>query len=269
MTTPAYLISPITRWLGVRRIELDECASTNDEAARLARAGAMHGTVVIARAQRAGRGRDGRPWESPPGLGVYLSVVIGAPITTALALADVPPITLAIGVGLCDAIRATGARAELKWPNDVLVAGKKVAGVLVETQSQGARLDTIVIGIGVNVTRGDGALPAPIARIATTLEDAAGTAIDREAFLATLFASVERWVERYVAMGLEEIIPAWTERMAVGLRARATVGSAVVAGEVAGLADDGALLVREASGLVHRVRSGDVQVDAERALAPC
>ena len=101
---PAYLIPPLARWLGSHRIDLDECGSTNDEAARLARAGASHGTVVIAERQRAGRGRDGRPWASPPGLGLYLSAVLRPP----LPLVDVPPMTLAIGIGLCDAVRATG-----------------------------------------------------------------------------------------------------------------------------------------------------------------
>ena len=121
------------RWLGCRQIELEECGSTNDEADALARAGAPHGTVVIARAQRAGRGRDGRVWASPRDAGLYLSAVIRPP----LAPAAVPPVTLAIGVGVCDAARALGAPALLKWPNDVLVHGKKLAGVLVEAHSQG------------------------------------------------------------------------------------------------------------------------------------
>lgn len=240
-------------WLGRHRIDLDECDSTNDEAARLARAGARHGTVVIAASQRAGRGRDGRPWASPPGLGVYLSAVL----RPSLPLVDVPPMTLGIGIGLCDAVRATGARACLKWPNDVLVDGKKLAGVLVEAQSQGPRLEAVVIGIGVNIA---GALPPEVAATAITLEQAAGAPIDREAFIATLLASVERWVDRYVAMGLEEIIPAWQERMAVGLAARATIDGAPLIGEVAGLAADGALLLRDDRGQVHRVRSGDVEV---------
>ena len=250
---PPYLIPPLARWLGTQRIDLAECASTNDEAGRLARAGARHGTIVVAEAQRAGRGREGRAWQSPPGMGLYLSAVLRPP----LPLVDVPPMTLAIGIGLCDAVRATGAPATLKWPNDLLVHGKKLAGVLVEAQSQGNRLEAVVIGIGVNIT---GRLPTEIADSAVTLEDAADSQIDREAFIAAVLAQVEHWVDRYVAMGLEEIIPAWQDRMALGLAARATVDGVSLTGTVFGLDDDGALLLVDDAGTVHRVRSGDVEV---------
>jgi BirA family biotin operon repressor/biotin-[acetyl-CoA-carboxylase] ligase len=243
----------IARWLGCQRIDLPECGSTNDEAARLARAGARHGTVVIAKTQRAGRGREGRAWESPPGMGLYLSAVVRPP----LPLVDVPPMTLAIGIGLCDAVRAAGAMATLKWPNDLLVDGKKLAGVLVEAQSQGTRLESVVIGIGVNIC---GELPEAVSDSAITLEQAAGAPIDREAFIQTLLTSVERWVDRYVAMGVEEIIPAWQDRMALGLAARATIDGALMTGWVWGLDDDGAQLLRDVEGKIHRVRSGDVEV---------
>ncbi len=262
-----YLIPPLARWLGTQRIDLAECGSTNDEAGRLARAGARHGTIVIASAQRTGRGREGRAWQSPAGMGLYLSAVLRPP----LPLVDVPPMTLAIGIGLCDAVRATGAPATLKWPNDLLVDRKKLAGVLVESQSQGTRLEAVVIGIGVNIA---GRLPAEVSDTAITLEDAADSQIDREAFIAAVLANVEHWVDRYVAMGLQAIIPAWQDRMAVGLSARATVDGATLIGTVDGLDDDGALLLRGADGAVHRVRSGDVEVikptaGLEHHAAPC
>ncbi|HEU4731532.1 MAG TPA: biotin--[acetyl-CoA-carboxylase] ligase, partial [Kofleriaceae bacterium] len=149
-------------WLGSHRVELDECDSTNDEAAHLARAGARSGTVVIARAQRAGRGRAGRTWASPRDMGLYLSAVI----RPAIPLGSVPPLTLAIGVGVCDAARSAGAPAALKWPNDAYVHGRKLAGVLVEAQSQGDRLEAIIVGIGVNLR---GVLPPEIADTAITL----------------------------------------------------------------------------------------------------
>ncbi|MEO8706880.1 MAG: biotin--[acetyl-CoA-carboxylase] ligase, partial [Kofleriaceae bacterium] len=147
------------RWLGIRRIELATCASTNDEAARLARAGANHGTVVIAREQTAGRGRSGRVWASPANTGLYFSAVLRPTVD----LTSIPPMTLAIGIGLCDAVRACGAPAVLKWPNDLLVGGKKLAGVLVESQSQGNKLECVIVGIGVNL---DGELPPEVASTA-------------------------------------------------------------------------------------------------------
>lgn len=240
-------------WLGCHLVELDECGSTNDEAARLARAGARHGTVVIAAAQRAGRGRDGRVWASPPGLGLYLSAVLRPPLPLAL----VPPMTLAIGVGVCEAAREAGADARLKWPNDVLVDGKKLAGVLVEAQSQGSRLESVVVGIGVNV---GGELPPELAARATTLAAAAGRPLDRMRFARALLGHVERWIDRYIASGLPAVIAAWHERMAPGLAARATVDGAPLEGEIAGLDGEGALLLRDGAGRVHRIRSGDVEV---------
>ncbi len=236
-------------WLGQPRIELDECGSTNDEAARLARAGARHGTIVVAHSQTAGRGRDGRRWESPRGQGLYLSAVLRPP----LPLGDVPPMTLAIGIAACDAVRELGAAAELKWPNDLLVRGKKLAGVLVEAQSQGSRLEAVIVGIGINLTG-----EPPIER-AITLAEAAGTEVARAVVIERLLAHVERWVDRYAAMGLTEIVPAWHARMAPGLAARAIVDGASLVGEVAGLDGDGALLLRDGAGRVHRVRSGDVE----------
>ncbi len=240
------------RWLGHQRIDMESCTSTNDEAARLARAGARHGTVVIAERQTGGRGRDGRVWQSPPG-GLYLSAIV-RPL---LPMIDVPPMTLAIGIGMCDAVRFAGAPATLKWPNDLLVRGRKLAGVLVEAQSQGNKLESVVVGIGLNL---DGELPAAIADTGITLSEASGVTVDREAFIGQLLADVERWIDRYVGVGLEAIIPAWQDRMAVGLAARATVDGKAFVGEVMGLDVDGALLLRDEDGVTQRVRSGDVEV---------
>jgi BirA family biotin operon repressor/biotin-[acetyl-CoA-carboxylase] ligase len=162
--------------------------------------------------------------------------------------------TLAIGIGVCDAALAVGAPVCLKWPNDILVGTRKLGGILVETQSQGARVEAVIVGIGVNL-RG-----TPPVEGAITLAEAAAGAPDREGFLALLLAHVERWVDRYVAVGLEAIVPAWQQRMAHGLAARATVDGEVITGEMTGLDRDGALLVRDGDGRVHSVRSGDVQV---------
>jgi BirA family biotin operon repressor/biotin-[acetyl-CoA-carboxylase] ligase len=259
------------RWLGCQRIELESCGSTNDEASRLARAGAKHGTVVIAERQTSGRGREGRVWESPLG-GLYLSIVLRPP----LAIAAVPPMTLAIGIGVCEAARSVGAHGTLKWPNDLLVDGRKLAGVLVEAHSQGNRLESVVVGIGINMC---GELPASVRDRSITLEEAAGmtiersasagprsdakrcgVSIDREAFIERLLADVERWVDRYVAVGVEAIIPAWQDRMAIGLVARAMGLATPLEGVVEGLDEDGALLLRDDDGCVHKVRSGDVEV---------
>lgn len=246
-------------WLGRERAELDECGSTNDEALARARAGAPHGAIVIARRQTAGRGREGRAWASPDG-GLYLSIVL----RPELPLADVPPLTLAIGVGACDAARAFGAPAELKWPNDLYVRGRKLAGVLVDAQSQGGALESAIAGIGVNLAM----TPDPVAATGISLVEASGRTVDRDAFVTELLAQLERWIDRYVAGGIAAIAPAWRARMARGLRLRAAGGVAgSIEGELAGLDLDGALLVRDDAGTVHRVRSGDVEVVRAPALS--
>jgi BirA family biotin operon repressor/biotin-[acetyl-CoA-carboxylase] ligase len=237
-------------WLGAQRIELPSCTSTNDEAGRLARAGASHGTIIIADTQSAGRGREGRAWASPPGAGLYLSIIVRPPLSIAL----VPPMTLAVGIGACDAARAVGVDAELKWPNDILAGGKKLAGVLVETQSQGSRLESVVIGIGMNL---GGELP-PELTTATTLARVKGAPVSRAELLEPLLAHVQHWLDRYVAAGLDTVIEAWHARMARDLPARATVDGAPLIGTCAGLDADGALLLRDAAGALHRVRTGDV-----------
>ncbi len=245
-----------TTWLGSQRIDLESCTSTNDEAARLARAGASHGTVVISESQTAGRGRDGHTWSSPPG-GLYLSAIVRPP----LALAAVPPMTLAIGIGVCDAVRACGVGGVLKWPNDILVeqelGARKIAGVLVESQSQGGKVDAVIVGIGINV---EDIGMAEVAGISTNLEREAGAPIDREVVIERLLGHVERWVDRYVAIGLSMVIPAWHERMAHGLLARTTIDGELVIGEVAGLDPEGALMLRDDQGKVRRIHSGDVEV---------
>ncbi|HEY0189523.1 MAG TPA: biotin--[acetyl-CoA-carboxylase] ligase, partial [Kofleriaceae bacterium] len=154
-------------------------------------------------------------------------------------------------------VRAMGAPAVLKWPNDALVHGRKLAGVLVEAHSQAQRLDAVIVGIGVNLT---GQPPPEVAATAITLAQATDRPVDRASFIDALLAHVEHWLDRYVAAGLTEVAPAWQERMAAGISARAHVAGAELRGEVAGLDRDGALLLRDDRGGLHRVRSGDVEV---------
>lgn len=262
------------RWLGAQRERRAACGSTNDVAAALARAGAPSGTVVIADAQTAGRGRAGRAWASPDGAGLYASFIV----RLALAPRDVPPITLAVGVAACDAARALGAPCALKWPNDLVVRRpdglRKLGGILTETATEGGRLDAVVIGIGMNLGFG-AAPPAELTGIATSISDERGRAgqpaiaPDRDLALDRLCAELEPWLERYVAGGVAAIATAWTERADRAGRVRATVGGATVLGHPDGLDPDGALRVIEDTGRVHRVLAGDVvEVLPELNLVP-
>ena len=160
-----------------------EVDSTNDIAIELAQAGASHGTAVLADAQRAGRGRRGRVWFSPPGAGVYLSAVVRPPAAMAAPLSLV---TLAAGVATARAVAAaTGLTSELKWPNDLVVGRpwRKLGGILCEAVGVGPSVDAIVLGVGLNLQHT--AYPLDVAA-ATSIEDELGRAVDRPAVVVEL-----------------------------------------------------------------------------------
>ncbi|HUQ07551.1 MAG TPA: biotin--[acetyl-CoA-carboxylase] ligase [Kofleriaceae bacterium] len=240
-------------WLGAERIELDVCESTNDIALVHAREGATHGTVVIADAQTAGRGRLGRVWASPAGTNVYLSAIVRAP----RSLAELAPMTLAIGIGVVDAVRAAGVpTAALKWPNDVVVGTKKLAGILCEVATDGC----VVAGIGVNVNVRAHELPPEIAARATSIADARGETIDRAAFVDALLREIAPWIDRFVQGGVPAIAAAWEQRMATHLVLRVERAGSPITGTAVGLDRDGALELRDGTGVIHRIHAGDVAI---------
>ncbi len=138
-------------------LELTSCDSTNDELARLASDGAPAGTVVIARTQRAGRGRNGRRWQSGQEGNLYASILL----RPRLEPKHVPPISLCVGIAVVRAVRELGVRAELKWPNDIVVGTRKLGGILAEASTQGMRLEHVVVGIGLNIASQPAADAAP------------------------------------------------------------------------------------------------------------
>ncbi len=222
---PALSAALRTAWLGRELVCLRQTPSTNDVVMERARAGAAPGLVVIADEQSRGRGRFGRRWWSPPGGNLYLSALLPPPPSAALA----PSLTLAAGVAVCDAVRALGCQAAIKWPNDVLIGGKKVAGILTETSTRGARPEAVVVGIGVDL---EGELPAELAPIATTLALELGAPVDRVAFVADLLARFEEWIDRHRAEGAAPVARAWNQRSALlGRRVTAVVDGETVAGE--------------------------------------
>lgn len=244
-------------WLGIRRIDLDHCESTNDEAARLARAGAEHGTIVTARTQSGGRGRQGRAWHSPDEGNVYVSCIL----RPGLAPDRVPPITLAAGLAVSDTVNSAGASSSLKWPNDVLVSDKKIAGVLTEMSTRGATLDSVVLGIGVNV--GVRAFPPALADIATSLHLELGDrAPDTGVVLDSLIEALESWLDRFFVGGVPAVAAAWQLR-AAPRPISAMVEGRLISGYARGLDHDGALLLESADGVRHRIVAGDVTLAPE------
>src|SRR3972149_2437761 len=156
--------------------------STNDRAAELARAGAPEGTLVVADEQTAGRGRSGRRWHSPAGSGLALSLVLRP---TTLGSREIAAIGLIGAMGSIEALAEYGMQPELKWPNDVLLNGAKVGGILAEASWTGSELDHVILGIGLNV----GKAPLPEVEFpATSIEQAVGKPVAREALLLRVLA---------------------------------------------------------------------------------
>lgn len=245
----------MTDWLGVELHELDVVDSTSDEAAARAAAGAPHGAVVVAAAQRRGRGRLGRPWHSPPGENLYLSCVL----RPSIPIASLPPVTLAAGVAVAEAVAAFGVRAAVKWPNDVVVGGRKLAGILTEMTTRGDRLDFVILGVGVNL--GARSFPPELAGIATSLALEGGRAPSPAEFRARLLPGLEAWLDRFFRGGVAAVGPTWTQWSGMaGARVRVTAGGVDTEGTAFGIGPDGSLDVRDDRGHHVKVMAGDVAV---------
>jgi BirA family biotin operon repressor/biotin-[acetyl-CoA-carboxylase] ligase len=230
------LLSPTNRFRQIRW--LAETDSTNRLASDLTREGAGQGLVVIADHQTAGRGRLDRRWEAPAGSALLLSVVVD-PMD--LPLGRWHLLTAAVGLAARDAAAAVGAGwPQLKWPNDLLVGDRKLAGILAEAVG-----DSVVIGVGCNVTS------APPA--AVCLEELSGAPVDRVALVAALLESLDGRVGRW-----EQVAADYRERCAtVGQRVRVETGSGVSEGDALSIDDAGALVVRFSDG-VRPIHAGDV-----------
>ena len=238
---------------GYTLIALDEAGSTNDEAKARAAAGAAEGTVVRAREQRAGRGRRGRIWESPPG-NLYCSVLL-RPACEARRVAHLSFVAALAVLDLVDE-RLPG-RARCKWPNDILVDGSKVAGILLESalQSNG-RVDWVVLGIGVNLV-GHPGLEGPIP--STSLVTAGAPALTPEDALPPLLAALTRRRSEWERQGFAAVRRAWLGR-AHGLGGPVTVtnGGETLAGTFEGLDEEGALMLARAGEAPLTIAAGDV-----------
>jgi BirA family biotin operon repressor/biotin-[acetyl-CoA-carboxylase] ligase len=225
-----------------------EVASTNDLAARLAEHGGAEGSVVIADAQTAGRGRLGRVWSSPAGSGLYVSVVL-RPRNHAM-----PLLTIAAGVALIEGIRAaTGLMTVLKWPNDVYLNRRKLAGILAE-----AAPAHVVVGFGINVS--PAVYPADIAARATSLERELGRTVDRGTLLVECLAAFEARYDDVQCDRTAVVLDAWRAfaRPMLGRSVQWDTRDGVRQGVAEDVDASGALLVRTQDGTV-RVISGEVQ----------
>jgi BirA family transcriptional regulator, biotin operon repressor / biotin---[acetyl-CoA-carboxylase] ligase len=235
----------------------EELASTSDLAKELAEAGAEHGEVVIAETQTAGRGRRGRAWSSPPRKNLYFSVVLRPELPPARAA----ELTLVASLAICDALRQAGVDAGIKWPNDLLVGGRKIAGILTELAAEPDRVHWVVLGVGVNVNAAPEDFPPELRDEATSLLIERGEPAPRALFAAACLTALEDWLDVHEERGFEAIRQAWRERsVTLGREVVVRTDGREIAGVAEDLDADGALLVRTAAGGLERVLSGDVQL---------
>ncbi len=249
-------MTAVSRLVGRAVRALDTVESTQAVLARLAREGAPEGTVVTARHQTAGRGRRGRPWWDAPGQSLLMSVLLRPPIP----IAQAPQLSLVAGLAVADALGpAAGVAARIRWPNDVLIGGRKVCGVLPETVSSAdGRVGHLLLGIGINVDQSE--FPDDLRDHATSLRLATGVSHDQGRLLAALLAALDRRYAEWLAGGFARLREEW-RRLAstLGERVRIPDGREGVAVDVDG---DGALLVDAGEGVLTRVVAGT------RVLAP-
>ena len=247
-----------TKAIGRSLRVLAQVGSTNDVALAAGRGGAPDGFAVLADRQTAGRGRLGRAWESPPGLGIYTSVVLRPRVPAALA----PLLTLAVGIAAAETIQeATGLLPRLKWPNDIQLDGRKLAGILVEGTTLEGRLSEAVVGIGINLNQGVTDFPVELGDSATSLRMVLGHPVGRADLVAGLYNTLEHWYRVFCDGECRTILDRGRQWSAVlGQPVEVRTATERWSGLAWDLDQDGALVVRDPHGALRRVVAGDVSI---------
>lgn len=246
-----------SRILGSELRCLREVGSTQDEAFKLAQSGAREGTVVLAEEQSGGRGRVGRLFFSPRG-GLWFSFILRPPLQPQVCM----PVSLLAGVAVSEAVReATGLPAVLKWPNDVLIGGRKAAGILAEIVAETDAVRFVICGIGVNANIPAGAFPGELQPIATSLSAELGRSVSLLDLLCRILERLDLHYREFLDRGASTVLDAWRACPNVlGGPVRVTSAGDVVEGTAVDLDPEGALLVRMDNDEVKRVIVGDVSL---------
>lgn len=265
MTSPElYDASEISSGLRTLRIGrrldfLKKTPSTNADAFRIAEEGAPEGTVVVADAQSGGKGRRGRTWSSPPGVNLYCSIVLRPSIMPY----EAPQLTFLSAVAVARAIEKTTVLIpEIKWPNDVLIGGKKIAGLLNEMSAETDGINFVVLGIGVNLNMTADQFPDDLRYPATSLLIESGLHTGRLPFVVTMLNELDKLYADFLLHGFGPVREEWQKRCNANGR-RILVSDAGIeqtSGMFAGIDGDGALLLRSDDGMVERIVNGDVRV---------
>ena len=246
-----------SRWLGHRIHFYHQVDSTNLTALELARRGAPEGTVVLADRQLRGRGRGDRLWHSPAGVGIYCSIVLRPKVVAAKAQL----ITLMTGVAVAKAVTLkTGLSPQIKWPNDILVNDKKVAGILLESKATATVVEHAVIGIGINVNHTSADLPEQLLVGASSLRMELGQAVERHGLIVQLFIEIESLYERLQREDSAAILEQWRSFSAtLGERVRLVQKDKLLQGIAVDITEEGALLLKTDRDDLLAVHAGEVE----------
>jgi BirA family biotin operon repressor/biotin-[acetyl-CoA-carboxylase] ligase len=237
----------------------EETTSTNDVIEKLARDGVKEGVVVFAESQTKGRGRLGRKWMSPTHKGLWFSVLL----RPELSPQETTQLTVASATALRRAIKnVAGLAAEIKWPNDLLIGGKKVVGILTEMHAEVDRVRHVILGIGVDVNQDAAEFPPELRKIATSLRIAAGEEISRAELATEILRELDFDYARICGGKFPAVADEWEAGCAtIGKNVAVQMGARLIRGRAESLDDDGALLVRSEHGHLERIIGGDVTLE--------
>lgn len=247
-----------TKRLG-RVIHYEESVdSTQKIAHSLANRGAVEGTLVVAEEQTTGRGRLSRSWHSPKYTGVWMSLLLRPKIP----LYEAPQLTLLAAVAAAQAIeRVTTLQPEIKWPNDLLLNGKKITGILTELQAESDQIHSVIIGMGINANLTAIDFPQELEDIATSLFIESGQLVSRAKLIAEVLLCFETLYDRYLIEGFTPIKSLWESyAMSLGKEIKATMLNETVIGTALGITDAGVLLLEDKQGKVHSIYSADIEI---------
>lgn len=232
--------------------------STQKIALRLSLDGAPEGTVVIAEEQTAGRGRMARPWHSPKYTGVWMSVILRPDLLPQKA----PQLTLIVAVAVVQAIEElTTLHPQIKWPNDLLINGKKITGILTEMQAESDRINSVIIGIGMNVNQEKDSYPEELRSIATSLLIETGNKVNRAELIRQVLSKLEHLYDLYLQEGFYPIKILWESyAISIGKMITARMLQGNIYGKALGITDDGVLIIEDEQGKIHYIYSADIEL---------
>jgi BirA family biotin operon repressor/biotin-[acetyl-CoA-carboxylase] ligase len=228
--------------------------STNLQAKILAAGGAPEGTLIVAESQYSGRGRKGRTWFSPQGFGIYSSLIL----RPAISPAEAPGITLMTAVAAAETVIAlTGIPASIKWPNDIMVKNKKIAGILTEISTEMDSVDFIIVGLGLNVNTPADAFPPDLKTVATSVVAETGQRFSRVKMLQAYLKNLETHYENFKKEGFSGIRNQWKAYTdIIGKKVTVSKVAGKIAGKVLDVDDEGVLILEDGKGEKHRIFSG-------------